>query len=60
MSFNFIPLGVPISSSFAISASVATNVNTLPETASLAGYSLGNPGPTGSHFVSVTGSLTFL
>lgn len=57
MSLNFLPAGLPISSSFAVSASVTTNTTTFPLTASFAEFSITNFGPTGSYFVTVTGSL---
>jgi hypothetical protein len=60
MTINILPIGSQISSSFAISASVTLDTNNLPETASFAGYSLGNIGPNGRNFITVSGSVTSL
>ena len=57
MSFNFIPLGIPLSGSYAISASFAITSSNVPATASQAIFALSPIGPTGPSYVIVTGSL---
>jgi len=57
MRFKFLPLGLPDSSSFATSASVALNVGSLPPTASVAEYSLGNVGPAGPPYKTTDGTI---
>ena len=57
MRFRFIPLGLPDSSSFATSASVALSVGNLPQTASVAGYTLGNVGPAGPPYKTTDGTI---
>ena len=57
MSLRFLPLGLPDSSSFAVSSSAALAVGALPATASEAGYSLGNIGPSGSAYKTTNGTI---
>lgn len=59
MSIQFFPLGIPLSSSFALSASfaVTTSAAGFPVSAALAEFSVNNPGPTGSAFIIVSASL---
>ena len=57
MTLRFLPLGLPESSSFAVSSSAALTVGDLPLTASLAEYSLGNIGPAGAPYNTVTGNI---
>lgn len=55
MSISFFPLGIPVSSSLAISSSVTatTNPATFPTTASLAEYVTTYIGPTGPAYETV-------
>jgi len=57
MNFTFYPLGVPFSSSFAISSSATIVAGNTPTTASLAGFALTPIGPTGSAFRTISGSV---
>lgn len=57
MQIRFQPLGLPESSSFAVSSSTALTVGSLPTTASLAGYSLGNVGPQGAPYKTTNGNI---
>jgi hypothetical protein len=56
MSISFSPLGIPVSSSFAISASVGvtTSLAGFPATASLAEYVVNFVGPTGPLYQTVS------
>lgn len=58
MTISFFPLGIPFSSSFAISASFVLNTSTggFPQTASLAEYVSNYIGPTGSAYTTISGS----
>jgi hypothetical protein len=60
MTIRFQPLGLPESSSYAVSCSVALSVGELPTTASLAEYSLGNVGPQGTPYKTVNGNIVNL
>jgi hypothetical protein len=55
MSISFYPLGIPFSSSFAVSSSLVTQIPTsgLPNSASIAEYVTTYIGPTGSAFQTV-------
>lgn len=56
MTIQFIPLGIPFSSSFAATASIALNIPSanFPTTASYAEYALSPVGPSGSNGKQVT------
>lgn len=58
MSISFFPLGIPFSSSFSISASVAvtTSLAGFPTTASLAEYVTTFVGPTGPDYQIISAS----
>lgn len=58
MAFKFQPLGIPVSSSYAISASAALFSVPMPPTASYAEYVLTVVGPSGSAYKTVSGSVT--
>lgn len=51
------PISIQQSSSFATTSSVTLTANNQPISASLVGYSLGNPGPTGPT-LTVNGYIT--
>lgn len=60
MSIQFIPLGIPVSSSFAVSASITqTSVNT-PTTASFAGHALNLLGLPGDPYQEVDAEPTLV
>jgi hypothetical protein len=54
--FQYLPYGIPQSSSFAATASVAQTLGSVPETASLAGFVATPPGPDGRNFITVNAS----
>lgn len=58
MSIQFFPLGIPFSSSFAVNAGITFSTPTagFPTTTSLAEFSINNIGPTGSNFLTISGS----
>ena len=57
MTIKFFPLGMPFSSSYAVSSSYATNIlGPVPPTASLAQFSISYVGPTGPAAVTVVAS----
>lgn len=56
MSIKYQPLGIPVSSSFSISSSIALDVKNEPVTASFAVSSSFPVGPTGSIFKRLTGT----
>jgi len=56
MNFKYQPLGIAISSSFAISSSLAQSTNDSPATASLVSHSFSPVGPTGSQFKTLIGT----
>jgi hypothetical protein len=55
MTIQFFPFGIPVSSSRAVSGSLAlsTPAGVFPVSASLAEFSVNNVGPTGSAFTTV-------
>lgn len=59
MSIQFIPLGIPFSSSYAVTASLALNTlsDGFPTTASYAEFAVNPVGPSGSNGKQVTGSI---
>lgn len=59
MSIQFFPLGVPLSSSFAVSASftVTTSAAGFPVSAAFAEFSVNNVGPPGPAFIIVSASI---
>lgn len=58
MPFQFSPLGIPVNTLFAISASTTLSVNpsAMPVSASIAGYSLGAVGAAGPSYLTVSSS----
>lgn len=56
MSFQFLPAGSPVTTSFCINTGLTLTASFVPPTASLAGYALNNYGPTGSSFLTVSSS----
>jgi hypothetical protein len=62
MTIRFFPLGIPISSSHAVSGSLAltTPAAVFPVSAALAEFSITNIGPTGPAFVVVDSATTVL
>ena len=60
MSIQFFPLGIPFSSSFAVSASFAVTTSALgfPVSAALAEFAGSPLGPTGPTFITVSASVT--
>lgn len=60
MTIRFTPLGIPFSSSFAVSASIALNVPAggFPISASYAEYALSPAGPQGAAGKEIFGSVT--
>lgn len=59
MSIQFLPLGIPLSSSFAVSASIVLNTSVagFPTSASYAEYALTPVGPTGKAGTIVDGEV---
>lgn len=51
MDYEFQPMGIPASSSFAVSSEVTLRSTNLPVTASMAEYTKSPPGPQGKEFV---------
>jgi len=60
MSIQFVPLGIPFSSSFAATASFALQTPTggLPNSASVALFALLPLGPSGSDGITISGSVS--
>lgn len=60
MSIRFIPLGIPFSSSYAMTASLALNTPSagFPVSASIASFSLLPVGPSGSDGAETDGTVT--
>lgn len=59
MTIRFFPLGIPISSSFTVSGSLALSTPSavFPASAALAEFSVNNVGPTGSAFTTINAIL---
>lgn len=59
MTIQFIPLGIPLSSSLAMKSkyTLSTLAGGFPVSAALAEFSVNNIGPSGSNAVTITGSL---
>lgn len=53
MSIEFFPFNIPVSTSRAISASLALTTDTIPVTASFAEFAVNNVGPTGPPAITV-------
>lgn len=60
MSIQFIPLGLPFSSSFAVSSSVALAATNVPTTASLAGFAINLLGTAGDAFLEINAAPTLV
>ena len=62
MSIKFIPLGIPFSSSFAISASIANNTAPagFPANAYVSEFAINEPGPDGAPYKTISGSKVTL
>lgn len=56
MTIQYIPLGIPVSTSLAQKVEFAKVVKNVPPTASLVEYTLAPAGPTGSHYKVASGS----
>lgn len=56
MTIQYIPLGIPVSTSVAINSTYTANVTYGSVTASAAEYTLSPVGPTGSHYKVASGS----
>ena len=57
MSIQYFPLGRPVSSSHAVSASLTLVVQSPPPTASFADHDVNSVGPTGTTYVTVNGII---
>lgn len=59
MSIQFIPLGIPLSSSFTMKSkyTLSTLPDGFPVSAAFAEFAINNVGPSGSNAVTITGSL---